>query len=105
MKNSNFDSRDVERICKENYDRRKMREEAYEEQLQEEQKAAVERSGGSLRSLVLSCAVIAGGGAAFTGMGVAVGNGMAVFLGVCTAAAFVMFGVIMECFREKGGDR
>ena len=99
---SNFDSRDVERICKENYDRRKLREERREERREEEwEPAEAKNDCGLLRNVVLTCAAVAGGGAAVVGMGAAMGNGMAVFMGICTVTVFALFGCAMESFREK----
>lgn len=95
---SNFDSRDVERICKENYDRRKLREECREEGWEP---AEAKSDCGLLRNVVLTCAAVAGGGAAVVGMGAAMGNGMAVFMGICTVTVFALFGCAMESFREK----
>ena len=96
-------SRDVEWLCEENHNRRKWAEEVGEKRTdchvgpvgppRNDRREAV-------RTAVLACAMAAGGGAAFAGMGLAMGHGATIVLGILIALIFAFSGISLE---RKGG--
>ena len=99
-------SRDVEWLCEENYNRRKWAEEVEEQSVEIATSPSAPRndknwgSGNdrreALRTAVLACAMAAGGGAAFAGMGLAMGHGTTIALGVVIALIFAVSGISLE---------
>lgn len=104
-------SRDVEWLCEENHNRRKWAEEVEERGVKIATSPSAPRndknwgSGNdnyreAVRTAVLACAMAAGGGAAFAGMGLAMGHGSTIALGILIALVFAFSGISLE---RKGG--
>ena len=88
-------SKDVELICEENYNRRKLED----EEVQKKQKAEMAKV---IRTAVLACAMAAGGGATFAGMGITMGHGPTIAMGIVIALVFGGFGLKLEGMYEGG---
>lgn len=108
--NHNF-SRDVEWICEENHNRRKWAEEVDENDCSGGRDIKIAASGldapprndkyrEAVKTAVLACAMTAGGGAAFAGMGIAMGHGATIFVGVLIGLVFGGFGVKLEALTK-----
>lgn len=104
--NHNF-SRDVEWLCEANHNRRKWAEEVEEKNCPGGRGVEIATSGhdapprndkyrGAVKTAVLACAMAAGGGAAFAGMGIAMSHGATVFVGVLIAVIFGASGLKLE---------
>lgn len=104
-------SRDVEWLCEENHNRRKWAEEVEEKRTDchvgpvgppRNDKSGECRNDRreAVRTAVLACAMAAGGGAAFAGMGLAMGHGATIVLGILIALVFAFSGVSLE---RRGG--
>ena len=97
-------SRDVEWLCEENHNRRKWAEEVEEKRtdchVDPVGPARNDKYREAVRTAVLACAMAAGGGAAFAGMGLAMGHGTTIVLGILIALVFAFSGISLE---RKGG--
>ena len=96
-------SRDVEWLCEENHNRRKWAEEVEERGVEIATSPSAPRNDKdreAVRTAVLACAMAAGGGAAFAGMGLAMGHGATIVLGILIALIFAFSGISLE---RKGG--
>lgn len=104
---------DVEMICKRNHERRKWAEEYEYTDCDREEIATVaalprndKRVGrkrwGVLRTACTACTMAAGGGAAFVGMGLCMGDLLTVVVGSLVAATFLVCGTHLESevYRE-----
>ena len=95
-------SRDVEWLCEENHNRRKWAEEVEERGVEIATSPSAPRNDRreAVRTAVLACAMAAGGGAAFAGIGLAMGHGATIVLGILIALIFAFSGISLE---RKGG--
>lgn len=107
---------DVEMICKRNHERRKWAEEYeytdYDPSVSEADSSPyagepMRRSNdrkrwGVLRTVCTACTMAAGGGAAFVGMGLCMGDLLTVVVGSLVAATFLVCGTHLESevYRE-----
>lgn len=107
---------DIERICEINHERRKWADEIEEEQattsaakIRNDKKLekANERAM-CLRTVCTACAMLCGSGAAFAGMGIAMGHWQTVALGAVIGVVFLLTGCraegMLEDCREGRGD-
>lgn len=94
-------SKDVEFITAENHERRKWAEEAARNMEQEVPKKNDDMAK-VIRTAVLACAMAAGGGATFAGMGITMGHGPTIAMGIVIALIFGGFGLKMEGLYEGG---
>ena len=103
-------SRDVEWLCEENHNRCKWAEEVEEAHDPSVSYADSSPCAGepdrndnyreAVRTAVLACAMAAGGGAVFAGMGLVMGHGSTIALGILIALVFAFSGISLE---RKGG--
>ena len=103
---------DVIRICDQNYERRKWEDElmAAEAQKQEQKRKRMhekwikEERLSALKTSGMICAMVAGGGAAFLGIGVAAGEVSTLAFGAILAIGAIISGVFVEdmYYREEG---
>ena len=95
---------DVERICEINHDRRKLAEENGEERIAT--LATPPRNDRNkrkvLRTACTACIMATGGGAAFAGMGIAMGHWQTVVLGLMIGFVFLLAGTELEGRIEHG---
>lgn len=108
---------DIEKICERNHERRRWAEEYESKQavapveLVRNEKKQKQRSKEArlsvLRTCSMACAMAAGGGAAFVGMGASMGHWLTVIVGMLIAAAFILTGTQLEWLRGEieGGRR
>ena len=108
---------DVERICKANHDRRKWAEEVEfagvsgdrdGKRLPRRRFAPPRNDSGerrqALRAACTACMMACGGGAAFVGIGLAMGHWMTVIVGTVVAAVFLLTGTKLEDITEGRED-
>lgn len=86
---------DIELICEKNYNRRKLEDE-------EAQKKKQKETAKVLRTAVLACAMAAGGGATFAGMGITMGHGPTIAMGIIIALVFGGCGLKLEGLYDGG---
>ena len=99
---------DIERICEINHDRRKWAEEydQYTDCSREEIATASAKPRNDkrkvLRTACTACIMATGGGAAFAGMGIAMGHWQTVVLGLMIGFVFLVAGTELEGRIENG---
>ena len=98
---------DNDRICHENHKRRKWAEEytytdfGRVEKVEEPVKPRKDKKRRSvLRTAATFCTMTAGGGAAFVGIGCAIGNVPTVAIGVLVAFVFLIVGARLDAIQE-----